>query len=263
MTRRRPAALAVLAVVLLLGACGRTDPSPAASPSHPDGERVTGRVVVLAAASLTETFTEIADRFEREHPGTDVVLSFGGSSSLAQQVVAGAPADVFAAASPATMSTVVQAGDATDPVVFARNRLEIAVPPGNPGKVTGLADFADSARTIALCAPQVPCGAAATQLFAAAGVQSAPDTLEQDVKAVLTKVELGEVDAGLVYRTDVNAAGDAVQGIPVPEATRVVNDYPVAVLQDAPNPQAARAFVELVRSTEGRAVLSKAGFDVP
>ena len=252
----------LLAALFVLAGCGPAD-SPSKGPPSGGATETTGRVVVLAAASLTETFTGLAHRFEHEHPDTDVVLSFGGSSSLAQQVVAGAPADVFAAASPATMSTVVEAGDATDPVVFARNSLEIAVPPGNPGKVTRLADLADSARTVALCAPQVPCGAAATKLFAVVGVQPAPDTLEQDVKAVLTKVELGEVDAGLVYRTDVTAGGDAVEGVAVPEAARAVNDYPVAVLKGAPNARAARRFVELLRSSEGREVLSQAGFEVP
>lgn len=264
MTASRSVGAATLLVVLLaLAGCSRAGASSSLPAAGGGTDATAGRVVVLAAASLTGTFTELADRFEYEHPGADVVLSFGGSSSLAQQVVAGAPADVFAAASPTTMATVEQAGDATDTVVFARNTLEIAVPPGNPGKVSRLADLGDSRRTVALCAPQVPCGAAAAQLFAAAGVQAAPDTLEQDVKAVLTKVELGEVDAGLVYRTDVIAAGDAVRGVAVPEASRAVNDYPVAVLKDAPNPRAARAFVELLRSPVGRTELSRAGFEVP
>jgi molybdate transport system substrate-binding protein len=219
---------------------------------------------VLAAASLTEAFTELAEQSEYEHDGVEVVLSFGGSSGLAQQVVAGVPADVFAAGSPETMATVQDAGGtASEPEVFARNRLQVAVPAGNPADVTGLADLADPDRTVALCAAQVPCGAASEKVFAAAGLRAAPDTLEQDVKAVLTKVQLGEVDAGLVYRTDVIAAGDSVTGLPTPEADRVRSDYLVALLAGAPNPVAAQAFLAHVRSTEGQRVLRAAGFETP
>jgi molybdate transport system substrate-binding protein len=218
-------------------------------------------VTVLAAASLSGVFDELAKSFESQHPGVDVVVSYGGSSGLAQQVLAGVPADVFASASPTTMRTVTQAGASAGSVqVFARNELEIAVPPGNPGQVRGLADLGDPKRKVALCAEQVPCGAAAMQLFRAAGVQPAPDTLEQDVKAVLSKVRLGEVDAGLVYRTDVQAAGDTVQGIDVPQAGKAVNDYQITVLKDASNPAAARAFVDLVVSPQGRSALKSAGF---
>ncbi|MDQ4008631.1 MAG: molybdate ABC transporter substrate-binding protein, partial [Actinomycetota bacterium] len=188
--------------------------------------RISGEVVVFAAASLTEVFGRLGREFEAAHPGVQVAFSFGGSSSLGPQVVAGAPADVFAAASRQTMARVA-AGGATDrrPVLFARNRLQIAVPPGNPGDVHGLADFARDELALALCAPQVPCGAAARRALSAAGVRARPDTLEQDVKAVLTKVELGEVDAGLVYRSDVRAAGDRVHGIGFPAAAQAVNDY--------------------------------------
>ena len=244
-----------LALCLGLAGCGGED-----SGATPD---VRDTVTVLAAASLTDAFTDIAAAFEQDNPGTEVVLSFGASSALAQQVLAGAPADVFAAASPATMQTVVDAGAARGPRVFARNRLQIAVPPDNPGRVTGLADLADRQRTVALCAEQVPCGAAALEVFAAAGLKPAADTLEQDVKAVLSKVRLGEVDAGLVYRTDVLAAGEAVQGISFPEADRAVNDYPLAVLQEARRPQAAAAFVAFVLGEQGQQVLAGAGFQRP
>lgn len=265
--RLRTSGLRVLAAVpvLLAAACGggaAGDESPAASGSGRPSE-VTGTVVVFAAASLTSAFEQIGEQFERAHPSADVVLSFGGSSALAQQVLAGAPADVFAAASPATMQTVVDAGDAADPTVFARNRLEIAVPPGNPGGVEGLADFGRDELDLALCAPEVPCGAAAKEVLAVAGVRGAPDTLEQDVKAALAKVRLGEVDAALVYRTDVRAAGDEVTGIPFPEADDAVNDYPLAVLDQAPNAAAAQAFVDQVLSADGRRVLDAAGFDRP
>ncbi|MGI8538143.1 MAG: molybdate ABC transporter substrate-binding protein, partial [Mycobacteriales bacterium] len=197
------------------------------------------------------------------NPRLTVRFNFGGSSALAQQIVSGAPADVFAAASPATMQTVVDAGDATAPQVFVRNRLVIAVPPTNPGKVSRLADFADSDLTIALCAEQVPCGAAAMKVFSAAKITAVPDTFEQDVKAALSKVQLGEVDAALVYRTDVLASDGKVESIAFPEADQAVNDYPVAALSSAPNAAAAAAFVAYVLSPEGQQVLADAGFDRP
>lgn len=223
-----------------------------------------GRVTVFAAASLTGSFTEIARDFERAHPGVTITLNLAGSSALAQQIVAGAPADVFAAASPATMKTVVQAGDAEgQPVVFARNTLEIAVPAGNPGKVTGLADFGREKLTLAVCAAQVPCGVAAGAVFTAAGITPRPDTLEQDVKAVLAKTTLGEVDAGLVYRTDVLAAGAKVEGITLPGSSAAANDYPLVVLAGAPNPNAAATFVAAVTSPAGLEILTRAGFTNP
>jgi len=238
---------------------GASGSSPVSSTSH-----VSGTVTVFAAASLTGTFTALGHAFEAAHPGTTVRFSFAGSSALAQQILAGAPVDVFAAASPETMSQVTGAAPTgrAVPVVFARNRLEIAVPAGNPAHVTGLADLTKPALRIALCAPQVPCGAAAAAVFAAAGLTPAPDTLEQDVKAVLTKVELGEVDAGLVYRTDVIAGGAAVRGIDFPQSSAAVTQDPIVALPDAPNPTAAQSFVDLVRSAQGRAVLAAAGFDV-
>jgi molybdate transport system substrate-binding protein len=253
---RRPAAVAAIAALSLAG-CGSAPPGASSA-------AVTGDITVFAAASLTETFTRIGADFEAANPGTRVRFNFGGSSALAQQINQGAPADVFASAAPAPMKQVGDAGGMSGgPTTFVRNRLQIAVPAGNPGKVTGLADFAKADLTIALCAEQVPCGAAARTALRAAGVTAAPDTLEQDVKAVLTKVSLGEVDAALVYRTDVRAAGDKVEGIQFPEADRAVNDYPIATLATAPNPAGARAFVDHVLSDRGRAVLGAAGFDGP
>jgi molybdate transport system substrate-binding protein len=161
------------------------------------------------------------------------------------------------------MQVVTDAGLAADPVVFASNVLEIAVPAGNPGGVTGLEDFARADLTLAVCAPQVPCGAAAEQVFRAAGIDAKPDTQEEDVRAALTKVQLGEVDAALVYASDVAAAGEGVEGIQFPEAEQAVNDYPIAVLDDAANPDAARAWVALVTSDAGRRVLADAGFRSP
>ena len=257
MTRPRAHAALLLAALLPLAACGTG--GGGAGASEEDG----GTLTVLAAASLTEAFTELGRDFEAAHRGTRVRFSFGSSSTLATQVTQGAPADVFAAANRATMTTVTDAGAAADPVDFATNTLELAVPRGNPGRVTGLADLAEPDLRIALCAAQVPCGAAAVTVLAEAGVRARPDTLESDVKAVLQKVTADEVDAALVYRTDVVAAGDQVEGIEFPEAGEAVNRYPVAVLTASPDPGTARAFVDLVTSADGQRVLTEAGFGRP
>ncbi|MPZ83253.1 MAG: molybdate ABC transporter substrate-binding protein [Actinophytocola sp.] len=260
------AALAALAAVVLAG-CGSQDPPAADAPDGTSAQApgtAGGQVIVFAAASLTESFTELGKRFEAENPDAEVTFNFGGSSALAKQINEGAPADVFASASPTNMTQVTDSGAATDePTTFVRNTLMIAVPAGNPGGITGLADFAEDGKKIALCAEQVPCGAAAKKALDAAGVTARPDTLEQDVKAVLTKVQLGEVDAALVYKTDVRAAGDKVEGIEFPEAAEAVNDYPIVSLAEAPNAGGAKAFVDFVLSDKGRAVLTDAGFDGP
>jgi molybdate transport system substrate-binding protein len=256
-------------VVLLVAGCGGQQLGEATAESTTTAgasasEQLIGELAVFAAASLTETFTELADSFEQQHSDVTVTVNFGGSSALAQQILAGAPADVFASAAPAPMQQVVDAGLGDgEPQVFVSNVLQIAVPAGNPGGVTQLADFADPARTIALCAPEVPCGSAATKAFAAAGVTPAPDTLEQDVRAALTKVELGEVDAALVYRTDVLATGDSVEGIDFAESSAAINDYLVAPLAASQNLPAARAFVSYVLSADAKAVFSTAGFATP
>jgi molybdate transport system substrate-binding protein len=248
---RRVAAAGLTAVTLLtLGGCGK-DASPAAA---------SGTVTVFAAASLTGTFTQLGKDFQATHPGVKVVFNFAGSSALAQQINQGAPADVFASAATKNMDQVTDKGTAT---TFVKNRLEIAVPKGNPGKITGLADFGDAGKKIALCAEQVPCGAAAKKVFEAAKITAKPDSLEQDVKAALTKVSLGEVDAALVYKTDVQAAAGKVDGIEFPEADKAINEYPIATLTKAPNATGAKAFVDYVLSDKGRAVLTKAGFDAP
>lgn len=208
-----------------------------------------GTVTVFAAASLTGAFDEIAGDFEAANPGVDVVLNFGGSASLANQIAEGAPADVFASAAGASA-----VGD--DGEIFATNSLEIAVPVGNPGAVAGIEDLANPDLTLAICAVEVPCGAAAQHVFDVVGMTAAPDTLEQDVKAVLTKVVLGEVDAGLVYRTDVLAAD--VEGIEFPEAAAAVNRYPIVAFTEP-----GAAFAAWVLSDAGQAVLEKAGFGAP
>jgi molybdate transport system substrate-binding protein len=257
LTRRLLALVTVAALAAGVTGCSAGKPA-AAGPSA--AGPVSGTVTVLAAASLTGTFTKIAKDFQAAHPGAKVAVSFGGSSTLAQQINAGAPADVFASASPTNMAQVKTAGAAT---TFARNQLVIAVPAGNPKHLDALADLARPGVTVALCAEAVPCGAAAKKALAAGHVTLTPVTQEQDVKAALAKLTLGEVDAALVYRTDARAAGDKVTGVEFAESAQAVNDYPIAVLADAPNPTAARAFVQFVLSAPELAVLSAAGFQQP
>ena len=257
----------VLALALTAGLSGCAGSGGGSSPATtgPTGagptEATPATITVFAAASLTDAFDELAAQFEEAHPNLDVVLNAAGSAALAQQIVEGAPADVFASAAEAPMQTLVDAGLAIDPVVFATNTLELAVPAGTPAGVTGLADLARPELRIALCDESVPCGAASAKLLAQEGVTAAPDTLESDVRAVLTKVSLGEVDAALVYRTDVLAAVGAVEGIEVPGAASVVNRYPIAALDGSPD--AAAGFVAFVAGADGRAVLDEAGFGAP
>jgi molybdate transport system substrate-binding protein len=267
-SRRLVVAGAVLAAAGLLAACSPGGSTPVASGAPasgaPGSDPLAGALVVQAAASLTGSMDEVAADFSAAHPGVTVTVTYGGSSTLAQAIVQGAPADVFAAASDATMRTVVDAGEAAaDPRVFARNALEIAVPPGNPGGVAGLADFADADRTFALCAPEVPCGAAAATAFREAGVTPRPDSLEQDVRAALTRVELGEVDAAVVYATDVRAAGDRVEGVPLPADVDVTTDLVVAPLAGSGSPAAAAAFADFVAGDAARARFEAAGFRAP
>ena len=260
MTRVLAPAIALAAIVALAGCATKAGSQPDAS-APTDAAAAT--VTVFAAASLTEAFDELAERFEAEHPLVEVVLNSGGSAALAQQIVEGAPADVFASAAQPPMQTVIDAGLARDAVVFATNTLELVVPAGNPGGVTGLDDLARPELRVALCDVTVPCGAASEALLARQGVAASADTLESDVKAVLTKVVLGEVDAALVYRTDVIAAGGAVEGIEVPGAASVVNRYPIAAMTDAADPDVAADFVSFVTGSDGRAVLATAGFGAP
>jgi len=203
----------------------------------------------------------LAKQFEAAHPGVKVVLSFGGSDSLAAQITQGAPVDVFASANTSTMNTIVKANDAAAPSDFAKNSLQIAVPSGNPKDVQSLADVTKPGVKLALCAAAVPCGSAAVKAFAAAGLDAHPVTLEQDVASVLTKLELGEVDAGLVYRTDVKAAAGKVDGVDFPEASSAVNTYPIAQVTTGKNSHAGGAFVAFVLSAAGQRVLQAAGFE--
>ena len=247
------------AAVVLLG-------TSAGCGSGPEGAAgTTGTTLtVYAASSLTSTFTELGKRFEASHDGVTVSFSFGGSSDLVAQIDQGAPADVFASADTATMDRAV-AADAVegDPVAFASNTLEIAVPPDNPARVTSLQDLAEPATKVVVCAPEVPCGAATQKVEEASKVDIEPVSEEQAVTDVLTKVESGEADAGLVYVTDVQAAGDQVEGITFPESSAAVNTYPIAALKDSRNADLAKQFVDLVTGSDGRSVLADAGFAKP
>jgi molybdate transport system substrate-binding protein len=251
-----------LAAVVLAGCGGSSGGQSSAASSS--GGRLSGTLTVFAAASLTDVFTDLGNQLKGGNAGLQVQFNFAGSSALATQLTQGAPADVFASANEAQMRVVTDAGlQAKAPTIFTENVLEIAVPKANPGHVTGLADFAKPELTLAICAPEVPCGAAAQKVFRASGIKAVPDTEEEDVKAALTKVQLGEVDAALVYATDVQAAGADVTGIPFKEAEQAINDYPICSLKAAQNPKAGQAFLDLVRSDAGQKALTAAGFRKP
>jgi molybdate transport system substrate-binding protein len=267
-TRRTlQAAGAGAAALLSLAACsssGSDSGAAGSDSSDSSSPQLSGTVTVFAAASLQESFTTLGKEFEEEHPGTKVTFSFGGSDTLAANITGGAPADVFAAASTKTMATVTDEQDAVGtPTTFVRNQLEIATLPGNPRKVSSLKDLTGSGLKVVLCDETVPCGAAAQKALDAAGLALTPVSYEQDVKGALTKVELKEADAAVVYKTDVKAAGDKVAGVDFPESAKAVNDYPIALLKNAPNPDAAKAFIELVESAAGQKVLTEAGFLKP
>jgi molybdate transport system substrate-binding protein len=260
---RTVVALGVALAATLAGCSSSKPDSPgSAGGSSPSGH-VTGTVVVFAAASLTGSFTTLGKQFEAAHPGVTVKLNFGASSALAQQINAGAPADVFASASPTNMKQVVDAKGADTSTNFVKNVMEIAVPPSNPAGVTGIADLAKSGLKLALCQPQVPCGAVAAKVFTNAKVTVKPVTLEADVKSTLTKVELNEADAAVVYVTDVRAAGTKVKGIEIGADINASTEYPIAALNKAPNSAGAAAFMAYVLSADGQQVLSAAGFEKP
>ncbi|MFN3217849.1 MAG: molybdate ABC transporter substrate-binding protein [Acidimicrobiales bacterium] len=252
--------MALVALTLLAGlvACGDDDEG-----GGTDGE-IGGTVLVFAAASLTDAFDDIETAFEAEYPGVDVQLNLAGSSSLREQILEGAPADVFASANQSNMDQLIEAGEVGgDAPVFAANLLQIAVPAGNPAGVTGLEDFAREELLIGLCAEGVPCGDFAREALANAAVEASIDTNEPDVRALLTKIGADELDAGIVYVTDVTAADDLVEGVDIAEDVNVVAGYPIAPLDGAPNPDAAAAFVDFVLSEEGQAILVSYGFAAP
>lgn len=221
-------------------------------------------VLVSAAASLTDAVREVAIAFEDANPGAHVVLNLAGSQALRDQVLAGAPVDVLATADTETMEAVVAAGaTASDPVPFATNHLQLAVPAGNPGGVTGIADLARDELLVGLCAPQVPCGRLARAALDAAGVTAVPDTEEPDVRALLTRLAEGELDVAITYATDVAASDGAVEGIDLEPEHDQRASLPVAVLADAPDPAVAEAFVAFLLGDEGRRILRDHGFGTP
>lgn len=263
---------ATAALVLALTACsGGGADTEEGSGGGADGAAFSGELTVFAAASLTDVFEEIATSFEEENPEVEVTFNFAGSSELAQQIKSGAPADVFAAADTDTMGRVVEgegldadwaAEHSEDGQVFVTNNLRIAVPPDNPAGVESFADLAEDDVDVAFCSQEVPCGAATVTALEAADLDVTPVTLEEDVRAVLTKVELGEVDAGLVYATDVISAEGRVEGLDFPESEEAINDYPIGVLSASGDTDLAAAWVEFV-TTEGAPVLRDAGFGTP
>ena len=269
--RRATPALALAGLLLTTAACGSgsstDDESPqggGSSSTSSSGDQLSGTVTVFAAASLKKTFTAIGTEFEKAHPRVTVTFNFAGSSDLVAQIQQGAPADVFASADTTNMAKAT--GDsltAATPANFASNTLEIAVPPGNPAKIAGLADLARPGVKVVLCAPEVPCGSAAATVEAAAKVDIKPVSEEQSVTDVLGKVRSKEADAGLVYVTDVLGAGDAVEGVEFPESSSAVNTYPIATLKSSRNAAAAKAFVEAVTGDLGQGILAAAGFAKP
>ena len=229
--------------------------------SAPADDRPADTVMVFAAASLTEAFRAIAMELQTRTPPLSVEFNFAGTPTLVQQIEQGAPADVIASADEPSLARLGTAGLlAGTPVVFARNRLAIAVAPGNPKHVTGLADLGRPGLTVALCAPTVPAGRYAAEAFGKAGIAVPAASRELDVKAVLARVAFGEADGGVVYVTDVRAAGEKVQAVDIPDAQNALAAYPAAVVASARNPAGARAFVDFLASQRGQQVLGRFGF---
>lgn len=250
---------AALVAASLLSACGTGGGSAVGDTGASGEDRAT--VVIFAAASLSEVFADLGDQFSADNPGVEVQFSFAGSSDLVAQIESGAPADVFAAADEHTMATLTdQDRIAADPELFASNTLTIVTEPGNPRGITGFQDLADADLSVIVCAPQVPCGAATTAIEQDTGVDLQPVSEENSVTDVLGKITSGQADAGLVYVTDAARAGEAVTRIDFPESGSAVNRYPIGVLDTAPQAELGQEFVDLVRSEQGRAALSEAGF---
>jgi molybdate transport system substrate-binding protein len=243
----------VLALVLVSGCSSGEQPAPENT-----------KIMVFAAASLKNTFTDIGEQFQAENRGASVEFSFAGSSDLVTQLTQGAEADVFASADTTNMDKAAQAGLlAGDPVSFASNTLTIAVAPGNPKKIVAFKDLTQQDLNVVVCAAQVPCGSATQKVEQATGVTLNPVSEESSVSDVLNKVTTGQADAGLVYVTDARGAGDKVAEVPFPEAAGAVNTYPIAVLEGSKNPEVARKFVDLVTGESGQKALSAAGFAKP
>ena len=255
MLRTRIRLAAVLAVALVLAACGGDDEPSGGTSASP------GELKVFAAASLTAAFGKLGEQFTAANGGTKVTFNFAGSQALATQIQQGAPADVFASADTTNMDKVEDLVGA--PQVFAGNLLQIVVEKGNPKGVKGLDDLASSDLKVVLAAEEVPAGRYAKQILDQAGASVQPVSQEDNVKAVVTKVSLGEADAGIVYATDVTAGGDKVEGVDIPKEQNVVAAYPIATVKASRSRDQAQAFVDLVRSAEGQGVLQSFGFLPP
>jgi molybdate transport system substrate-binding protein len=254
--------------LVLLGvvaaACGDDSGSSAASTGAPSSSAASGDITVFAAASLTDAFNEIGTAFTRANPDAKVTFSFDASSALVQQITQGAPADVFASADTSNMDKLTTAGlNGTEPVVFATNLLAIIVPKGNPAGITGVADLAEPDVKVVACAPEVPCGKYASQVFDAAKITVTPVSQEQNVKGVVTKVTAGEADAGIVYITDVMAAGDKAEAVAIPTDINVVARYPIASVKASTHADVDQAFIDFVLGPDGQQILAKYGFMAP
>ncbi|MGW7098032.1 molybdate ABC transporter substrate-binding protein [Streptomyces sp. NPDC054838] len=266
LTRRGAAAAALTAALLVpaLSACGADKKTAAASPSAssaPSTGTEAANLTVLAASSLTDVFKTAGAAYEKAHPGTKVTFSFAGSQELAAQVKQGAPADALVTADTKTMDGLkAETGDAT---VIAKNRLVIAAGKGNPFKIDELKDLADSKIKVVLAAPEVPVGRYGKQILDAQKIEVKPVSQEPNVRAVLSKVELGEADAGLVYKTDSAKSGDKVVSVDIPDDQNAVASYPAATLKQSKNGAAAAAFVAWLSTPEAQKILQDAGFQKP
>ena len=244
----------VAALVVLIAAA-----QPVAAAPRPSGE-----ITVFAASSLTESFDEIAKQFEKKYPDVSVKFDYDASSNLATQINQGAPADVFASADRDNLQKTIDSGAVTPPpIVFAKNRLEIAVEKGNPKKIKGLADLQKAGLVVVLCADQVPCGKYAAESLGNAGVSVSPASKEENAKATLGKVSIGEADASIVYVTDVKASKGTTSGVKIADKVNVVATYPMGIVKDSQNATAAKAWVQFVRSKDGQKTLRKFGFLPP
>lgn len=265
--------IATAAAALLLAGCsssgngdggngGSTPPGNTGSNgSTTAAAGLSGSITVYAAASLTETFNKLAGQFKSAHPGTEITFQYGSSGDLSTQITQGAPADVFASAATKNMDDVVKAGDASDPVNFASNTAQIAVPKGNPAKIDSIDDLAKA--KVALCVVTAPCGKLAQTILSNAHLTITPTTQGPDVKATLAVVESGEVDAGIVYVTDIKADGGKVDSVDIPAGVNSTTEYPIATLKDSKNAGLAKAWVDYVTGPDGQQVLSAAGFAAP
>jgi molybdate transport system substrate-binding protein len=245
---------ALIAVTVLVAACsGNGGP--------PETALLNGSISVFAAASLTDSFKALGGSFQAAHPGTTVQFNFAGSPTLVTQIEQGASADVFASADTTNMDRLKTDGfTGATSQVFAHNKLEIVVAAGNPKGITGLADLAKPGLIYITAAPTVPAGKYALQILASAGVKVTPKSLETDVKSVVSKIELGEADAGIVYVTDVKAAGSRVTGVPIPDSVNIIATYPILAVKGSKNSTLGNAFIAYVLSADGQATLQTFGF---